>query len=617
MPTVELPALSRPTVVAVCLAVVCAVGCLYAVSIPSASTHLHRSNARRRHGRTDGTSNVRPARIEDGTVPSEPLNPTSAVTALEHAMEYEGDGEETEADMANASHQSNEHGGGLKLLLYHIAEHQNRQETIVHKGFECDVCQTSPIRGVRWKCLNCADVDLCSECEANDAHYKTHMLVKIKIPVPFIGSWDPKEVFYPGDSVFHQFHPPQAPLPVMKKISEKLALDRTELEALFEQFISLADESWVNDPSGIQRAISRAAFNRTFFIQAGPHPNSVGSNLVHDRIFRFWANEQDLIGFEEFVTNIVTLRYPTKHVLAKLIFEAIDLDNDGYISRNDFIRVFAAKYEIQKQLVRYQLTHSLAEKSKDSQNIVVERPLNRLLATGGNANYLAPSPNTVKPPNQYGETRSFASSGIGNDIPDMDFEDLTKDILPTTIRVKDIKEDSPELDTETYEWLKARREAVTSDSKRTFILNGRNVVTSSEPEGRIEGDGRAFDLGYKLPVESSRHREEVLYLVLRDGLNELLDPFFVEKERIAIRKQSTKIKRDMTWPQFRPLNQEELERLPHSEVGSMESFVGSPGSRGAEALPVRLSFGEFTALMESDSEKRLHFIWSWFNICNF
>lgn len=65
----------------------------------------------------------------------------------------------------------------------------------VHQGICCDgpLCANdkgypSYIRGIRYKCAVCDDVDFCANCEANPQlnHNKTHPLIKIKTPVRHI-----------------------------------------------------------------------------------------------------------------------------------------------------------------------------------------------------------------------------------------------------------------------------------------------------------------------------------------------------------------------------------------------------------------------------------------------
>lgn len=55
-----------------------------------------------------------------------------------------------------------------------------------HENITCDVCNASPIVGVRYKCINCSDFDLCEICEARNAHDPTHLFIKIKHPLPAV-----------------------------------------------------------------------------------------------------------------------------------------------------------------------------------------------------------------------------------------------------------------------------------------------------------------------------------------------------------------------------------------------------------------------------------------------
>lgn len=102
----------------------------------------------------------------------------------------------------------------LVNLLYSIMENQARKGTrhhsfwhssssldcVVHcihpsihpsisfhlDGISCNLCGAKHIRGIRYKCLNCSNFDLCELCEATspECHYKWHVFCKIRIPVP-------------------------------------------------------------------------------------------------------------------------------------------------------------------------------------------------------------------------------------------------------------------------------------------------------------------------------------------------------------------------------------------------------------------------------------------------
>jgi next-to-BRCA1 protein 1 len=50
----------------------------------------------------------------------------------------------------------------------------------IHYGVTCDGCGVKPIEGVRYKCLDCPNFDLCSACEEKNQHPSDHTLLKLK-----------------------------------------------------------------------------------------------------------------------------------------------------------------------------------------------------------------------------------------------------------------------------------------------------------------------------------------------------------------------------------------------------------------------------------------------------
>ncbi len=54
------------------------------------------------------------------------------------------------------------------------------KDQVVHKGYVCDGCGTSPIVGVCYKCSVCKDFDFCSKCEDTIPH--PHPFLKLKSP---------------------------------------------------------------------------------------------------------------------------------------------------------------------------------------------------------------------------------------------------------------------------------------------------------------------------------------------------------------------------------------------------------------------------------------------------
>uniref|UniRef100_A0A914BXT0 Uncharacterized protein n=1 Tax=Acrobeloides nanus TaxID=290746 RepID=A0A914BXT0_9BILA len=48
----------------------------------------------------------------------------------------------------------------------------------VHENISCDRCETTPIVGIRYKCLGCPDFDLCSDCENKMTHLH-HVMLRV------------------------------------------------------------------------------------------------------------------------------------------------------------------------------------------------------------------------------------------------------------------------------------------------------------------------------------------------------------------------------------------------------------------------------------------------------
>ena len=46
----------------------------------------------------------------------------------------------------------------------------------------CDTCHQQPIYGIRWKCAECTNYDLCSICYHSDKHHLRHRFYRITTP---------------------------------------------------------------------------------------------------------------------------------------------------------------------------------------------------------------------------------------------------------------------------------------------------------------------------------------------------------------------------------------------------------------------------------------------------
>ncbi|XP_071805761.1 E3 ubiquitin-protein ligase MIB2-like [Asterias amurensis] len=71
---------------------------------------------------------------------------------------------------------ANYRAGGTKFDLRIF---DNAQVGVKHPGIMCDVCDSSNIVGIRWKCKQCHDYDLCHICYNEDKHDLTHCFSRI------------------------------------------------------------------------------------------------------------------------------------------------------------------------------------------------------------------------------------------------------------------------------------------------------------------------------------------------------------------------------------------------------------------------------------------------------
>lgn len=310
---------------------------------PDPSRRLHRSNAIRRRRRS----------LRDRA-----HSPASSTSADSHTDENVdtvaplGDGETVADDQITveddwwndpASAPQQRAGQNIVSLLFRVSEDNARRNAYVHRGCACNACGIVPIRGIRYRCANCADFDLCETCESQGHHINTHIFYKVKIPAPPFGPRQSQPVWYTGDP---ENCIRKLPKNVMAKLSKETGFERPELEAFWEQWTFMANTEWRDDPDELYLAMDRKTFERCL-VPSGGYRHTA-PNLIHDRMFAFYdTNNDDLIGFSEFLYG---LSYRKRRDKLKRIFEGFDMDRDGYVSRKDFLRIFRAYYVLYKQM---------------------------------------------------------------------------------------------------------------------------------------------------------------------------------------------------------------------------------------------------------------------------
>ncbi|KAF5021236.1 hypothetical protein F66182_6726 [Fusarium sp. NRRL 66182] len=382
LPTPSVESITRPRLAVAVVSAVAAISVgYYAYQAHSQSFDslsgggLHRSNAIRRPRRN--------RRNEDGSsssseAPGDENANIDRVQPLGDGETIVEGGDEWWNDPSNFP--SNQRTGhNIVTLLFRVSEDNARRNGCVHRGCQCNSCGMVPIRGVRYRCANCADFDLCETCEAQGVHIKTHIFYKIRIPAPPFGPRQMQSVWYTGDPDTCRRNLPRSLIP---KLSQDTGFERPELEAFWEQWTFMANSEWRDDPDELGVAMDRKTFERCLVPTGGSR--HAAPNLIHDRMFAFYdSNNDELIGFTEFLHG---LSYRKRKDKLRKIFSGYDLDGDGYVDRKDFLRMFRAYYVLYKQMhkdILDGLQDQLLASTEAQQLVTSRQPLSSLFGREG------------------------------------------------------------------------------------------------------------------------------------------------------------------------------------------------------------------------------------------
>ena len=308
---------------------------------------LHRRNAVRRRRRRTNEGNSEELPRESSNDAPEDRDPREIIARPLGDGETVVDEPWHDDDFSNWGNEppSQRNGQNIVQLLFRVSEDATRRNAYVHRGRLCNSCGMVPIRGIRYRCSNCADFDLCEACEAQGLHTKTHIFYKVRVPTSSFANQQMQPVWYPGDPDTCM---KSLPKELMARLSKETGFDRPELDAYWEQWTFMANTEWREDPDDLCLAMDRKTFDQCLVPSGGNR--HAAPNLIHDRMFAFYdTNNDDLISFPEFLNG---LAYRKKKDKLKRVFEGFDIDGNGYVDRKDFLRMFRSYYVLYKQMHR-------------------------------------------------------------------------------------------------------------------------------------------------------------------------------------------------------------------------------------------------------------------------
>ncbi|KAI9702259.1 MAG: hypothetical protein M1820_006191 [Bogoriella megaspora] len=520
----------------------------------------------------------------------------------------------------------------LKSVLFFIAEEQSRKQGYVHRGIRCDSCGEMPIRGIRWHCSNCTDFDLCSTCESQNPgpHNKTHVFHKIVIPALHLSkSWKVEPVWYPGNPYLMAR---QLQKGIVKQLAKDCGYDQFEVEAIYDQFTCIADTEWKDDPLNINAAISREAFYRSIMPHTQTHP--VSPILIYERCFAFYDTDNNgLIGFDEFLHGLAYIHQKAFRDQKLLkIFDGFDIDSDGYINRRDFLRVFRSLYVVQQELTNDMVAVQGEQAADEPRDVLLNstQPLssafrerfqvqNSTRRSGkfmdrygdripypGNRDYFGSTPptkadvitelelkeneRTQYPPNVFDEQaprriipmlaerwerRQFytdeeegvTAAQMGVQPPEMN---EVQEEAPSSATGEHQEDDEVSPQGADFDAQRSRSSSRVRFKDELEDDTRSQTSTSSRPIGERWG-------GFEMPDVEVDVGREVMYNVIQEAFNKLLDPLFKPSEDLTLEVQRTKSER-VQWKNQTNLAKKEEEAIETYKASSEHDFIPAQAS---------------------------------------
>lgn len=518
----------------------------------------------------------------------------------------------------------------LTELLYHIGENRALEAGYVHRGVTCDSCNTHPIRGIRWHCMHCLDYDLCSDCEAQGQHDRTHIFGKIKIPAAaLVGSAKLSQPVvysgYPGSL------PPSLPSELKKKLHKNTNFEFETLDALFDQFSCLTTiHAWQDDPTELSSGIDRAGFDKGFFAS---YLNTPKHNLVYDRYFQFFDGRKDgIIDFEEYVVAVAIHQSQMgNNARLKAIFDGYDLDDDGFVSRKDFLRMLRSYFALQRMIVQDTLEHEEDLSLKAMENhLVSAQPLGAVFKAsydhrgdhervpdekrGGEegemalqapmlseehldeekdrwdviSRYKKIAPGGLK--KRWQRRRFYSDEEEGVPPPsewndeDQDGQD-SEDLLPNgNGKLSPALRQTPEGSRPASPRSRSSSKVRFKDEDDYGFETRSNASSSTRPVAERWG-------GYEIPPEEQDIGTDILYQITQQALNDLLDELLYDKETQAEQVDETRTERGKWAEQIKAF--QEQQKKVHAE--NSDPLVATADAIQQQSSVDRPTSGEPTA----------------------
>lgn len=242
---------------------------------------------------------------------------------------------------------------GTYELVYHMAGELARDEGTVHRKITCDQCGQSPIRGVRYKCVNCADYELCSICEMDQRptdphHSESHILYKIRLPCGY-AEFAVQDPFYRGRLLPQTLSPES-----LRKSLQVTTLSEARIRALWDQYQFMATS---HDLLHVTPRLTRDDLRQALRTCVPLQVPAFGTLVIERLVQLFCPNtaagsEDDEITFLFFVVSTWRLVYANKKERWEALFRGYDLDGDWVVHRKDVVLLLQSHFSLEREAAR-------------------------------------------------------------------------------------------------------------------------------------------------------------------------------------------------------------------------------------------------------------------------
>lgn len=408
-------------------------------------------------------------------------------------------------------------------------------------------------------------------------------------------------------------------------------------------------------------------------------------------MFDFYDQNGDgLIDFREFLLGLAALSSKSKTERLKRIFKGYDFDNDGYITRDDFLKMFRAYYALSKDLAKDTVAlieDDIMDPAQMTQHILGSQPISAAftgsIPMGGQrepkpdnlqdlqhdgpvvqpsgSDTLRPGetitmnsesrqramrrdigiiglsgsePATVFPSREMEEgQRVFENwvEGMGGDVrSERSREDEVAGSMIAQPSASVRPDDTDEPGTSERDFIE---EEPSTSERRPFSASSPVRPPSSPPRSIPETDAISSHPGFptsptgsfsipSLPPsilpdtdhENPNANPEILYEITKQGMNELLDLIFKEREKEAAKARKRKEREEKR--RRRKAEKEGKEVPPQEEKKDKDEASGS-GSPETEEERKGISYEEFERIMLGENGRKLGFIGAWVEMASF